>query len=37
MVDAELKDFEAEDERGEYRAQIVELDELGREKGLIKF
>jgi A1 cistron-splicing factor AAR2 len=34
MVDAELKDFEAEDERGEYAPTIVELDDNGREKGL---
>lgn len=37
MVDAELKDFEAEDERGEFSPVVVELDELGRERGLIKF
>jgi A1 cistron-splicing factor AAR2 len=37
MIDAELKDFEAEDERGEFRPVMVELDEDGREKGLITF
>lgn len=35
MVDVELKDFEAEDERGEYAPMVVELDDGGREKGLI--
>ena len=35
-VDAELKDFEAEDERGEYAPVMVDLDEEGREKGLIR-
>ncbi|RFU24032.1 hypothetical protein B7463_g12304, partial [Scytalidium lignicola] len=35
MVDVELKDFEAEDERGEYAPVVVEIDEEGREKGLI--
>jgi len=34
-VDMELKDFEAEDERGEYAPVIVELDEDGRERDLI--
>lgn len=34
FVDAELKDFEAEDERGEFAPQVVELDEQGREMGL---
>ena len=37
FVDAELKDFEAEDERGEYAPVVVEMDEDGREKGLIRF
>ncbi|KAL3425587.1 AAR2 protein [Phlyctema vagabunda] len=36
VIDAELKDFEAEDERGEYAPVVVELDEDGREKGLIQ-
>ncbi|KAH8683215.1 AAR2 protein-domain-containing protein [Tricladium varicosporioides] len=36
-VDAELKDFEAEDERGEFAPVMVELDDDGREKGLICF
>ncbi|KAJ5046691.1 uncharacterized protein L3040_003923 [Drepanopeziza brunnea f. sp. 'multigermtubi'] len=35
FVDAELSEFEAEDERGEYAPAIVELDEDGREKGLV--
>ncbi|KAM3080930.1 hypothetical protein ACMFMF_002847 [Clarireedia jacksonii] len=37
IVDAELKDFEAEDERGEYAPVIVDLDEEGREKDLIRW
>jgi A1 cistron-splicing factor AAR2 len=37
MVDVELKDFEAEDERGEFAPAVVELDEDGKEKGLITF
>lgn len=37
FVDAETTDFEAEDERGEFAPAIVELDEDGREKGLISF
>jgi A1 cistron-splicing factor AAR2 len=36
-IDAELKEFQAEDERGEYAPAMVELDEDGREKGLIRF
>ena len=36
MVDAELKDFQAEDERGEYAPVVVELED-GREKDLISF
>jgi A1 cistron-splicing factor AAR2 len=35
FVDVELKDFQAEDERGEY-APVVVLDEQGREDDLIK-
>jgi A1 cistron-splicing factor AAR2 len=37
FVDAELKEFEAEDERGEYAPVIVDLEEDGREKGLIRW
>ena len=36
FVDAELEDFEAEDERGEYAPVMVDLDEDGRERGLIR-
>jgi hypothetical protein len=36
QVDAELKDFEAEDERGEFAPQVVELDDDGRERDLIR-
>ncbi len=35
LEDLELSDMEAEDERGEYAATVVELDEDGREAGLI--
>ncbi|QSZ36040.1 hypothetical protein DSL72_007164 [Monilinia vaccinii-corymbosi] len=35
MIDAELKDFEDEDERGEYAPMIVDLDEDGLEKDRI--
>ena len=37
QVDAELKDFEAEDERGEYAPVVVDMDEDGRERDLIRF
>ncbi len=37
FVDAETTDFEAEDERGEFAPVMVELDEDGREKDLIRF
>jgi A1 cistron-splicing factor AAR2 len=37
IQDLEISDLEAEDERGEYAAQVVELDEDGREIGLISF
>lgn len=36
-VDLETTDFEAEDERGEFAPAMVELDEDGREKDLIRF
>lgn len=36
-VDAEMEDFEAEDERGEYAPVIVELEEDGREKGMVRW
>ncbi|CAG8970852.1 hypothetical protein HYALB_00000830 [Hymenoscyphus albidus] len=36
-IDAELNDFQAEDERGEFAPVMVELDDNGREKGLIHF
>ncbi|ESZ99349.1 hypothetical protein SBOR_0274 [Sclerotinia borealis F-4128] len=35
IIDAELKDFEDEDERGEYAPMIVDLDEDGLEKDRI--
>lgn len=35
-MDAELKDFEAEDERGEWAPVVVDLDENGRERDLIR-
>jgi A1 cistron-splicing factor AAR2 len=37
FVDAELKDFEDEDERGEFAPVVVDLDENGRERGLIRW
>lgn len=37
IMDAELEDFEAEDERGEYAPVVVDLEEDGREKGLIRW
>lgn len=36
-IDVELKDFQAEDERGEFAPVMVELDDDGHEKGLINF
>ncbi|KAH6661061.1 AAR2 protein [Truncatella angustata] len=35
IVDAELSDFEDEDERGDYAAAVVELDENGRPTDLV--
>lgn len=37
FVDAELGDFEQEDERGEYAPVVVDLEEDGREKGLLRW
>ncbi|TVY16303.1 hypothetical protein LARI1_G005425 [Lachnellula arida] len=37
FVDAEVEDFQEEDERGEWAPAVVELDENGREIGLIRF
>jgi A1 cistron-splicing factor AAR2 len=36
-VDVEMAELEAEDERGEWAPEVVELDELGREKGLVSW
>ena len=36
-VDAEMEDLEAEDERGEYAPVVVDMDEDGRERDLIRF
>ncbi|TDZ29062.1 Protein AAR2-like protein [Colletotrichum spinosum] len=36
-VELELDDLEAEDERGEYAAVVVELDESGKQKGLVSW
>ncbi|KAF5130444.1 hypothetical protein E5D57_006782 [Metarhizium anisopliae] len=36
-VELELTDLEAEDERGEWAPEFVELDENGRERGLISW
>ncbi|TVY39664.1 hypothetical protein LSUB1_G003580 [Lachnellula subtilissima] len=37
FVDAEIEDFQEEDERGEWAPAVVDLDENGRERGLIRF
>lgn len=37
FVDVELEEFEAEDERGEYAPVVVDLEDDGREKGLIRW
>jgi A1 cistron-splicing factor AAR2 len=37
LVEAELTELQDEDERGEFAPAIVELDEDGRETGLIRF
>lgn len=34
MVDAEMSDYNSEDDEGEYAPVIVDLDENGRERGL---
>lgn len=36
-VDAEMEEYEAEDERGEYAPVIIELDKDGREKGTLSW
>ncbi|KAF9877895.1 AAR2 protein [Colletotrichum karsti] len=36
-VDMELTDLEAEDERGEFAAVVVELDESGKQKDLVSW
>lgn len=36
-IDAEMTDFQAEDERGEWAPVVVELDEQGRGKDFIRF
>lgn len=36
-VDVEMAELEAEDERGEWAPEVVELDESGREKGLVSW
>lgn len=37
LVDVELSELEAEDERGEYAAVVVSVDEAGREIGLVRW
>lgn len=37
VVDLEMEEFDAEDDRGEYAPVIVEMDEDGREKDLISW
>ncbi|KAF6812788.1 AAR2 domain containing protein [Colletotrichum sojae] len=36
-VEVELEDLEAEDERGEFAAVVVELDESGKQKDLVSW
>ncbi|EGX87817.1 AAR2 family protein [Cordyceps militaris CM01] len=36
-VELEMQELQAEDERGEWAPEIVELDEHGREKGLVSW
>lgn len=36
-VDIEITELEPEDERGEYGPQVVELDESGKEKGMVSW
>ncbi len=36
-VELEMEELQAEDERGEWAPEVVELDEQGREKGLISW
>ncbi|KAF3064743.1 hypothetical protein GL218_01542 [Daldinia childiae] len=37
MVSAEMSDFEDEDERGEFAPVMVQLDDVGREAGLVSW
>ncbi|KAL5604512.1 hypothetical protein BROUX41_002467 [Berkeleyomyces rouxiae] len=37
MVDLDVDDFEDEDERGEFAAVVVDLDESGRQKDLVSW
>ena len=36
-VELEMKELQAEDERGEWAPEVVELDEQGRERGLVSW
>ena len=36
-LDVEVADLQAEDERGEWAPEVVELDESGKEKGLVSW
>lgn len=37
QVEVEMAELQAEDERGEWAPEVVELDESGREKGLVSW
>ena len=36
-VELEMDDLEAEDERGEFAPEVVELDETGKQRGLVSW
>ncbi|KAK3196699.1 hypothetical protein K4F52_000043 [Lecanicillium sp. MT-2017a] len=36
-IELEMKELQAEDERGEWAPEVVELDEQGRERGLVSW
>jgi len=36
-VEVDMHELQDEDERGEYAPEVVEFDDLGKEKGLVSF
>jgi A1 cistron-splicing factor AAR2 len=36
-IEVEMGELEAEDERGEYAPEVVELDERGNQRGLVSW